>query len=358
MRNKKWLRLLAYVTGSVNQELLLQNEYLAAENRILRMRLPSRLRLSDPERTTLAEIGKRLGRKALREVARVAKPDTILAWYRRLVAEKFDGSKHRQYPGRPRIQPVLEALVVRMARENSGWGYDRIVGALANLGHRLSDQTVGNILRRHGIGPAPQRSRTTSWKDFIAAHMNVLAGADFFTVEVLTWRGLVTYYVLFFLHLESRRVSVAGITRHPDQEWMEQIARSATQETWGYLDRCRYVLHDRDTKFCASFRTVLAAGGVKTIPLPAKSPNLNAFAERWVRSAKEECLSKLILFGEGPLLRTLAEFSTHYHGERNHQGKGNKLLFPDAGNKTKQRGHTVECHQRLGGLLKYYRRAA
>ncbi|HXA64158.1 MAG TPA: helix-turn-helix domain-containing protein, partial [Bryobacteraceae bacterium] len=179
MRNKKWVRLLAYVTGSVNQELLLQNEYLAAENRILRAKLPSRLRLSDPERATLAEIGKRLGRKALRAVACVAQPDTILAWYRRLVAKKFDGSKQRQYPGRPAVAPEVEALVVRMARENTGWGYDRIVGALTNLGHRLSDQTVGNILRRHGIAPAPKRSQTTSWKDFITAHKDVLAGADF-----------------------------------------------------------------------------------------------------------------------------------------------------------------------------------
>lgn len=226
MRNTKWLRLLAYVTGSVNQELLLQNEYLAAENRILRAKLPSRLRLSDPERAMLAEIGKRLGRKILREVACVAKPDTILAWYRRLVAEKFDGSQQRPYPGRPRIEPKLEALVVQMARENAGWGYDRIVGALANLGHPLSDQTVGNILRRHGIAPAPKRGQPTSWKDFIATHMDALADTDFFTVEGLTWRGLVTYYVLFFLHLESRRVRVAGITRHPDQEWMERIARS------------------------------------------------------------------------------------------------------------------------------------
>src|SRR6202140_2342810 len=358
MASKKWLRLLAYVTGSVNQELLLQNEYLAAENRILRAKLPSRLRLSDPERATLAEIGKRLGRKALRAVAWVAKPDTILAWYRRLVAKKFDGSKHRQYPGRPAVAPEVEALVVRMARENTGWGYDRIVGALANLGHRLSDQTVGNILRRHGIAPAPERGQTTSWKDFIAAHMNVLAGADFFTVEVLTWRGLVTYYVLFFLHLESRRVSVAGITRHPDQEWMEQIARSATQETWGYLDGGRYVLHDRDTKFCASFRSVLAAGGVKTMALPAQSPNLNAFAERWVRSVKQECLSKLILFGEGPLSRVLSEYSRHYHHERNHQGKGNQLLFPDASEKGTPQSGEIECRYRLGGLLKYYRRAA
>ena len=358
MRNGRWLRLLAYVSGSVNQELLLRNEYLVSENRILREKLPSRLRLSNPERATLAEIGKRLGRKALREVACVAKPDTILAWYRRLVSQKFDGSKHRQYPGRPPVSAEVEALVIRMARENAGWGYDRIVGALANLGHHVSDQTVGNILRRHGIAPAPKRSQITTWKDFLAAHMNVLAGCDFFTVEVLTWRGPVTYYVLFFLHLDSRRVSVAGITRHPDQEWMEQIGRSATQDTWGYLHPSRYVLHDRDTKFCASFRSALASGGVKTIPLPAKSPNLNAFAERWVRSVKQECLSKVILFGEGPLSRVLTEYSRHYHSERNHQGKGNQLLFPEASKKRNLPSHSIECRQRLGGLLKYYRRAA
>jgi putative transposase len=358
MRNSRWLRLLAYVTGSVNQELLLRNEYLAAENRVLRAKLPARLRLMDPERATLAEIGKRLGRKALREVACVAKPDTILGWYRRLVAQKFDGSKHRQYPGRPPVSSEVEALVVRMAGENSGWGYDRIVGALANLGHRLSDQTVKNILRRHGIAPAPKRSQITSWKDFLAVHMNVLAGCDFFTVEVLSWRGLVTYYVLFFLHLESRRVHIAGITRHPDQEWMEQIGRSATQDTWGYLHSCRYVLHDRDTKFCAAFRSALASGGVKTIPLPAQSPNLNAFAERWVRSVKQECLSKIILFGEGSLSRVLAEYSRHYHSERNHQGKGNRLLFPYVGEPSNLQRRSIECRQRLGGLLKYYQRAA
>jgi hypothetical protein len=210
MRNARWLRLLAYVTGSVNPELLARNEYLAAENQILRAKLPSRLRLSNSERTTLAKIGKRLGRKALREVASVAKPDTILGWYRRLIAQKFDGSKHRQYPGRPPVSAEVEDLVVRMAPENFGWGYDRIVGALANLGHHVSDQTVGNILRRHGIAPSPKRSQITTWKDFLAAHMNALAGCNFFMVEVLTWRGLVTYYVLFFLHLESRRVSVAG----------------------------------------------------------------------------------------------------------------------------------------------------
>ena len=189
MKGNQWARLLAYVTGLVNQELLLQNEYLAAENRILRAHLPARLRLSDPERRTLAEIGKRLGRKALEKVACVAKPDTILAWYQRLIARKFDGSRSRPYPGRPRISARAKELVVRFARENSDWGYDRIVGALANLGHQISDQTVANILRRNDVAPAPKRSQTTTWKEFIRRHMDVLAGTDFFTVEVLTWRA-------------------------------------------------------------------------------------------------------------------------------------------------------------------------
>jgi putative transposase len=358
MKDNKWLRLLAYVTGLVNQELLLQNEYLAAENRILRAHLPARLRLSDPERSALAEIGKRLGRKALARMACMAKPDTILAWYRRLIASKFDGSKHRSYPGRRRIGPEIEALIIQMARENSGWGYDRIVGALANLGHRVSDQTVGNVLRRHGIEPAPRRSQNTTWRDFIESHMAVLAGIDFFTVEVLTWRGLVTYYVLFFIHLESRRVSVAGITRYPDEAWMEQMARNATDESHGHLKRRRYALHDRDTKFCASFRATLASGGIKAIQLPARSPNLNAFAERWVRSVKQECLSKLILFGEASLRRALVEFVEHFHAERNHQGKGNALLFPSDDASHSRLRRSVFCRKRLGGLLKYYCRAA
>src|SRR5260370_21397875 len=242
MGDNKLVRLLTYVTGLVNQELLLQTEYLAAENRILRAHLPARLRLSDPERSTLAEIGKRLGRKALEKVACVAKPDTILAWYRRLIARKFDGSQCRKYPGRPRISAVVEQLVVRFARENSGWGYDRIVGALANLGHHISDQTVGNILRRHDIAPAPKRSQTTPWKEFIRRHMDVLAGTDFFTVEVLTWRGLGAYYSLFFLHLETRPVSLAGITPHPPAEGVTPNDRNAVDPATAYPVRRHAVL--------------------------------------------------------------------------------------------------------------------
>ena len=177
-------------------------------------------------------------------------------------------------------------------------------------------------------------------------------------VEVLSWRGLVTYYVLFFIHLESRRVSLAGITRHPDQAWMQQMARNATAETWGFLEQRQYALHDRDTKFCSLFRDTLKAGGIKPIQLPARSPNLNSYAERWVRSAKEECLSKLVLFGEASLRRALANFIDHFHSERNHQGRGNILLFPSGKVGNHRPRARVCCYERLGGMLKYYSYAA
>jgi putative transposase len=245
-----------------------------------------------------------------------------------------------------------------MTRENSGWGYDRIAGALANLGHSVSDQTVGNVLRRHGIAPAPKRSQTTAWKDFIAAHRAVLSGMDFFTAEVLTWRGLATCYVLFFLHLETRRVSLAGITQHPTQEWMVQMARRAVNEIDGTLLPIRFVLHDQDSKFCASCQNTLRSAGIQPLKLPARSPNLNAFAGRWVRSIKRECLSKLILFGEASLRRAITQLLEHHHLERPYQGKGNQLLFPRPASPSSPHPGPIQCHERLGGLLKFYQRAA
>ena len=351
-----WARVLVYVTGTVDQELLLRNEYLVAENRILKAQLKERLMLSDAERAKLGEIGHRLGRKVLGEVANVALPDTILAWYRKLVARKFDGSKARRTPGRPRVGSALEQLIVHMAKENPDWGYDRIVGALANLGYEISDQTVGNVLQRHALPPAPERKHTTTWVAFIRIHLVLLAGTDFFTVEVLTLRGLVTYYVLFFIHLESRKVDIAGITIHPDGPWMQQMARNVTMEGCGALRDCRYLLHDRDTKYTQSFRAIIASGQVEPLVLPARSPNLNSYAERWVRSVKEACLSKVILFGERSLRRALSEYVEHFHAERNHQGKGNVLLFPcDTGIR---REGPLQCRERLGGLLRYYHQEA
>lgn len=348
-----WKTLLAYITASVDQELLLRTEYLVAENRILRAQIEGRVRLNDGERRTLAEIGKRLGKSVLEDVASIVRTETILAWHRKLVARKFDGSRTWKYPGRPRISAEIEELVVRVATANRSWGYDRIAGALRNLGHAVSDQTIGNILKRHGIPPAPDRRGTSTWKEFIRSHLDVLAATDFFTAEVWTKGGLVTYFILFFLQVATRRVHIAGITPHPDEKWMIQMARNVTMADVGFLQPGQYLIHDRDSKCSAAFVQIIETVDVKSMKLPAQSPNLNPHAERWVRSVRDECLSKLILFGEASLRRALAQFDSHFHRERNHQGKGNVLLFPSTDDSGPGQG-PLECRDRLGGLLKFY----
>jgi transposase InsO family protein len=352
-----WKHLLAYITGTVDQELLLRNEYLVTENRMLRHQITGRVRLTDAERKTLAEFGHKLGKQALAEVATIVKPATILGWHRTLVAQKFDGSQQRQSPSRPKIAKELEALIVRIAQENRSWGYDRIVGALANLGLTVSAQTVSNVLKCHGLPPAPERKTTTTWKEFIRTHMDVLVATDFFTAEVWTLGGLVTYDVLFFIHLGSRQVHMAGVTPHPNEAWMVQVARNVTMEEWGFLAPGQYLIHDRDTKCCAAFQRIIDEAGIERVVLPPQSPNLNAYAERWVRSVKDEALSRMILFGENSLWHVLNEYVHHYHQERNHQGKGNVLLFPRPSPIGENEG-MIECRERLGGLLKYYEREA
>jgi len=216
-------RLLAYITGSVDQELLLRNEYLATENRILRNQIQGRLRLTDPERISLAEVGMRLGRNALEEVAEIVRPETVLGWHRRLIATPFNDSKNRSSAGRVMRSQAIWDLVLRFARENRSRGYRRIVGALRNLGHEISHQTVANVLKRHGLPPAPERGKRMAWRDFIRSHPEVLAAVDFFTAEVWTVGGLMTHYVLAFMRVASRKVWITGITTSPDSRWREQM---------------------------------------------------------------------------------------------------------------------------------------
>jgi len=215
------------------------------------------------------------------------------------------------------------------------------------------ESNKSDVLKRHGIAPAPERKTTTTWQEFIRTHLDVLVATDFFTAEVWTLGGLVTYYVLFFLRLGTREVHIAGVTPHPTQAWMIQVARNVTMEEWGFLSPGQYLIHDRDGKYCPAFQHIIDAAGVMRVPLPPRSPNLNAYAERWVRSVKEECLSRLILFGEASLWHALHEYMEHYHHERNHQGKGNVLLFPPS-RADERRPGPIHCRERLGGLLKYY----
>jgi putative transposase len=333
-----WKKLLESTSEPVNDHLRLRNAYLLAENRILRRQIDGRMQLTESERKELAAIGVKLGKQALAEIATLVTPDTIFAWHRMFADQKVDTSQPRKFVGRPRVDKEVEDLVVRMAQENRSWGYDRIVGALMNLGYTASAQTVGNILKRHGLPPAPERKSTTTWKEFIRTHMDVLVATDFFTAEVWTTAGLVTYYVLFFIHLASRKVHVAGVTPCPNEAWMVQVARNVTMEEWGLLCPGQYLIHDRDGQYCPAFQQISDTAGVTRVPLPPRAPNLNAYAERWVRSVKEECLARCILCGEASLRHALTPYVAHFHHERTHQGKGNVLLFPPVRQDPKRTG--------------------
>jgi putative transposase len=233
----------------------------------------------------------------------------------------------------------------------------RIRGALYNLGHDIGRNTLKRILLDNGLDPAPLRGRTMSWETFLKAHWGGIAATDFFSVEVLTRIGLVRYFVLFVIDLKTRRVEIAGIVRQPDGEWMKQIARNLTDVDDGFLKGTRYLIHDRDPLFTQRFREILKPSGVKTVKLPARSPNLNAYAERFVLSVQSECLAKIIPLSERHLRKAFKEYTEHYHLERNHQGLENELI--EKTSHLVREGGAVECRERLGGILKhYYQRAA
>jgi putative transposase len=348
--------MLISVAGWMNQQQLDAIDYLREENRVLRELIGDRrLRLNDDQRRRLAGKAKGIGRRILAQVATIVTPETLLAWHRRLIAEKYNGSSRRG-PGRPRTEDKIEALVVKFANENRDWGYTRIIGALENLGHQVSRGTVANILERNGLEPAPERKRKTTWKAFLKQHWESIVAADFFTVEVWTRQGLQRFMVLFFIDLSTRKVEVAGIGSAANGLWMKQIARNLTDTEDGILRRKRYLIHDRDPLFTAEFLELIAGAGVKSVKLPARSPNLNAHAERFVRTIKESCLDRMILFGEGSLRKALREFVAHYHLERNHQGLKNQLIVPL--DRSVGTSGTVRRRERLGGMLNYYYRQA
>jgi putative transposase len=348
--------LIASVACWLERQSASQIEYLKAENRVLRSRLgPGRILFTDAERRALGALAKQIGTKALRGLDPLVSPATSLRWHRELVAQKWTFLERRR-PGRPRTRIDIEQLVLRMAGENPGWGYTRIQGALSNLDINVGRGTIRRILKDHLIEPAPARGRRIPWSVFLKAHWKAIAASDFFTVEVWGWHGLITHYVLFVIELATRRVVICGITRNPNEAWMLQTARNLLDTSSGLLQGKRHLIVDRDTKYSVTFRTFLAREGVEVIRLPPRSPNLNAFAERFVRSVQSECLAKIIPIGAPMLRRALREYMEHYHLERNHQGLDNQLII-----RTPFRSSIkpqICSRSRLGDLLKFYERVA
>ena len=324
--------------------------YLIEENRLLRRQLGTRrLRLTDDDRRRLAARAYRLGRAALREIATIATPDTLLRWHRRLIARKWT---YARQPGRRNVLVEIRRLVVRMAEENPTWGYTRIQGALKNVGHRVGRSTIRRILKAAGLPPVPQRP--TSWQTFLKAHWGSIAAADFFTTEVWTWQGLLTYYTVFIIDLASRRVQILGSTPHPEALFMQQIIRTLTMAEAGVVS-VQVLICDRDRKWSRDVRRRLQDAGIRVVLIPERAPNANAYAERFVRSIKEECLDHIIPIGEPHFRHVITDFVEHYHRERNHQGLDNRLI---AGTPVTDRTGRVRCRRRLGGLLNFYERAA
>lgn len=340
--------------GWINRSQQEAIEYLRTENQILKEVVgKKRILLNDDQRRRLAVKGKVLGLARLRELASIVTPETILRWHRRLVAKKWDYSDRRQLKvGRAPVAQEVVELVLKFARENPTWGYDRIQGALANVGYEISDQTVGNILKDYGIEPAPERQRSTNWGTFLKAHWDTLAAIDFTTTEIWTLHGLVTMYVLVVLELKTRRIEIAGVTINPDSAWIRQMTRNLTDSQDGFLRNATHLLVDRDTKFLPLREFLETCTDIEPVVLPPRSPNCNAHLERFLLSLKSEALDQMIFFGEGSLRKALSEFAAHYHAERNHQGLDNKLIDPGAEVGTAL--GTIECRERLGGLLRYY----
>jgi putative transposase len=342
---------LVLLASATDRELARHVQYLREENRMLRTRLPRRLTLTERERQRLLKFGRPVG-AAIYHLISIVAPRTFARWLTAATGERKSGRRR----GRPRSAEPLRELVLRLARENC-WGHTRLHGELRKLGQRISRSTVARILRENGVDPGPRRGPGT-WDDFIKRHAATLWACDFFSKKVWTRRGLVECFVWFFIHVASRRVVIAGVTANPDRAWMAQRAIEMVGLFEQQPVRPRYLIRDLDDKFDARSDAVFENAGVTVVPVGPLAPNLSAHAERWVLSIKSECLDHFVVFGDQHLRYLIDEYVAHYHTERPHQGKGNVPLTGATEAPASVSTNDIVCDERLGGLLRHYRRAA
>ncbi len=350
-----WLARRTEQDKDVEIEILLLRQQL----RMLQRKQPHPPRISRWEKLTLVVLADKLttmtnsARQRLAQVVFLFKPETLLKWHRELVRRTWTFKK-RVPRGRPAISPDLEALILRLAKENPTWGYGKLQGEVGKLGYDVGRSTIRDVLKRQCVPPAPERAkRGSSWRTFLRQYNDEILACDFFTVET-AW--LKTLYVLFFIELGSRRVHLAGCTTNPTSAWVAQQAR---QLSWKMQDGgvpVRFLIHDRDTKFSAAFDAVFTTEDVTIIRTPIQAPNANAFAERWIRSVREECLDKILILGERHLRRVLTTYIDYYNHARPHQGINQRCPVPLS---SAARDGPIERRDILGGVLHdYYRRAA
>jgi hypothetical protein len=356
--------IIAMVAYSLNERMARRLEYLLEEVRVLREVYTEttgrkRIPFTDEQRRRLAIKGKALTPQERDNCCQIVRPNTILAWFRQLAAKKYDSSEQRRKLGRPRKHNNIRELVIRLACDNLSWGYTKIRDALRGLKVEIGRTTVANILAEAGIEPAPERKNKRTWKQFLRSHWETLYACDFFAVETLGVFGTVRYMVFFVIELKSRAVHVAGMRIDPDGTWMLQIARNLLDPVDGFLRNATHLIHDRDPLFTEAWVGLLNSGGVKSVRIPASSPNCSPYAERFVRTVRTECLNHFVIFGERHLRLLLREFVAHYLMERFHQGLGGQLIVRRqvSENDNSVTG-AIRCRSRLGGLLNFYHREA
>jgi len=324
-------RLLLLIAGATHQELARHVRYLKVENQILRSMLPKRVPVTLKERNRLVKFSAKLG-TALGELTTIVHPDTLRRWIRE---SRSASRKKRVSKGRPRTQEQIRELILRLAREND-WGYTRILGELRKLGiQSVSRNTVKNILKANGLDPGPQRGAGT-WDEFLKIHAASLWQCDFYAKRVLTFTGFRDLYLLIFLHVETRRVCIAPATFHPNEAWIKEQAEAFLKHAQDTGHGTAIMMHDRDTKFTASFDDVLKSGGVRVQKAAPRSPNTNAYVERFVQTLQQECLGYFVVFGEQHMDYLVSEMVAHYHEERPHQGKDNEVLIRGPTKQTKK----------------------
>lgn len=353
-----WTFFLVAIAGWMNQQQQEAIAYLKEENRILREKLGhKRILLNAEQKRRLASAAARLPVALLRQVGTLFSPDTLLKWNRWFIARKYDGTKRGKRGPAPTKQRMIRDLVFRMADENPDWGYGRMYGELRKLGYKVHWQTVRRVMLDGGLLDDPAKPPKTSWKTFLQSHWESIAATDFFTVEAWTPKGLMRFLVLFVIDLSTRKVEIAGIHHTPCESQMLQWTRNLTDCHEGFLRGKRFLIHDRDVLFTTKFRDTMKAGGVRCLKMPKQSPNLNAFAESFVRTIKRECIDKMIFFGERQIRHVVGEYVEHYNLERPH--KGLEYRRPVEPQESPPEEGKIACRERLGGLLKsYYRQAA
>jgi putative transposase len=345
-------RLFGLAGGSGSEDLSRDVEILVLRHQLKVLRRQAgRPRLRRLDRVVLAAASRVLPRPAW--CSFMLSPQTLLRWHRELVRRKWTYGGKRCV-GRPPLDPAAGELILRLARENERWGCMRIQGELAKLGIRVSATTIRALLRRHGLGPAPRRSGP--WSEFLRAQAQGILACDFFTVETVF---LKTLYVLFFIELGTRRVHLAAVTAHPDSAWVTQQARNLSFDYPGDGVPFRFLIRDRDSKYVSSFDEVFHTDGARVICTPIRAPQANAFAERWVRTIRAECLDWVLILGHRHLERVLGVYVEHYNRERPHRGLG--LATPidpwSRADMVCRRG-PVERRDLLGGLIHEYSREA